>query len=67
MTELLAEFSSSAYLTDTQLSRCKRIPSLIIAKKYDDDDAYYVVNKADYDVHLNSVEGAPDIVNPDYS
>jgi hypothetical protein len=28
MTELLPEFSSSAYLTDTQLSRLKRIPSL---------------------------------------
>jgi hypothetical protein len=26
MPELLAEFSSSAYLTDTQLSRFKRIP-----------------------------------------
>jgi hypothetical protein len=26
MTELLAEFSSSAYLTDTPLSRLKRIP-----------------------------------------
>ena len=27
MTELLPEFSSSAYLTDTQLSRLKRIPA----------------------------------------
>ena len=27
MTELLAEFSSSWYLTDTQLSRLKRIPA----------------------------------------
>jgi hypothetical protein len=27
MTELLPEFSSSAYLTDTQLSRLKRIPN----------------------------------------
>src|SRR5467141_3435521 len=28
MTELLPEFSASAYLTDTQLSRLKRIPGL---------------------------------------
>jgi len=26
VTELLAEFSSSAYMTDTKLSRFKRIP-----------------------------------------
>jgi hypothetical protein len=30
--------------------------------KYDDDDAYYVVNKADYEVRLNSVDGAPEII-----
>ena len=30
MTELLPEFSSSAYLTDTQLSRLKRIPAFAI-------------------------------------
>jgi hypothetical protein len=29
MTELLAEFSSSAYLTDTPLSRLKRIPQFL--------------------------------------
>ena len=29
MTELLVEFSSSAYLTDTQLSRLKRIPGAV--------------------------------------
>jgi hypothetical protein len=29
MPELLAEFSSSAYLTDTQLSRFKRIPVFV--------------------------------------
>jgi ABC-type transport system involved in Fe-S cluster assembly fused permease/ATPase subunit len=28
VTELLAEFSSSAYLTDTQVSRLKRIPAM---------------------------------------
>jgi hypothetical protein len=28
MTELVVEFSASAYMTDTQLSRLKRIPHL---------------------------------------
>src|SRR5438067_12013228 len=31
MPELVAEFSSSAYLTDTQLSRFKRIPGHTVA------------------------------------
>jgi len=31
MPELVAEFSSSAYLTDTQLSRFKRIPAEVDA------------------------------------
>jgi len=30
--------------------------------KYDDDDSYYVVNKADHDVGLNSVAGGPKII-----
>jgi hypothetical protein len=30
--------------------------------RYDDDGAYYVVNKADYELGLNSVRGAPKIV-----
>jgi integrase len=29
VTELVVEFSSSAYLTDTQLSRLKRIPEVV--------------------------------------
>ena len=28
MTELVVEFSASAYMTDTQLSRLKRIPRM---------------------------------------
>jgi hypothetical protein len=32
------------------------------AAKYDDDDAYYAVNLADYDAQLNSTAGAPEIV-----
>jgi len=30
--------------------------------KYDDDDAYYAVNNADYDVGLNSTSGDPEII-----
>jgi retron-type reverse transcriptase len=37
--ELLAEFSSSAYMTDTQLSRLKRIPGIdkITAKDFEEN------------------------------
>ena len=31
-------------------------------KKYDDDDAFYVVNEADYDLSLNSTKGDPAII-----
>ena len=30
--------------------------------KYDDEDAYYAVNLADYDAKLNSTDGAPEII-----
>jgi hypothetical protein len=30
--------------------------------KYDDDEAYYVVNNADYDIGLNSTAGDPEII-----
>src|SRR5436309_13293874 len=42
MTELVVEFSASAYLTDTQLSRLKRIPTNELVGRLDPTTAQWI-------------------------